>query len=130
MLTNSNIVIAAERYSRIPRDLTNTSMRVSTNLNSYGYLPGRARDILQQGYRRGDIDRIIYSYETPIAWRDRGTWVYPRVTYSVTTSGKHQIHLWQLRPVSVPGDCGLEEYESYLSGRSVYEHGTIRAGRE
>lgn len=35
------------------------------------------------------IDYTIYSYATPIAWRDNGEWIIPDVKYSVTTS-RHQ----------------------------------------
>lgn len=36
----------------------------------------------------GHADYVIYSYSTPIAWRDSddGKWYFPHVKYSVTTS--------------------------------------------
>jgi hypothetical protein len=36
-----------------------------------------------------DADYVIYSYQTPIAWRTQGQWHTPNVKYSVTTS-RHQ----------------------------------------
>lgn len=37
----------------------------------------------------GSADYVIYSYETPIAWRIDGDWTVPDVRYSATTS-RHQ----------------------------------------
>ena len=36
-----------------------------------------------------DADYVIYSYQTPIAWRTQGQWHTPNVKYSATTS-RHQ----------------------------------------
>ena len=33
-----------------------------------------------------DADYVIYSYQTPIAWRTQGQWIQPAARYSVTTS--------------------------------------------
>lgn len=51
---------------------------------SFGRVPDEySLDIFNARY-------VIYSYGTPIAWRDRrGEWTVPDVRYSVTTS-KHQ----------------------------------------
>ena len=86
-----------------------------------GYLPQRLRDILDARFRAGAIDQVIYSYSTPIAWRDSGQWIIPRVTYSQTTSSKHQSQLYRLSNAEyIPWDCGLEEYERVIAGLMRY----------
>jgi len=103
----------------------------------YGAIPRRIGDILDAQFRAGNIDQVIYSYRTPIAWHDvaRNVWVRPDVTYSITTS-HHQGKTWRLENVVfIPWDCGIEEYDSYATRRSVYvgnyrnrSVGTVRAG--
>lgn len=68
-------------------------------LSQLGQLPDEWRAKWRQD--KGEIDYVIYSYETPIAWRVSDTWygnhgqthshrwVMPNVKYSLTTS-KHQ----------------------------------------
>ena len=68
-------------------------------LSQLGQLPDEWR--AQWREDKGEIDYVIYSYQTPIAWRIRDTWygnggqthshrwIVPDVRYSVTTS-KHQ----------------------------------------
>lgn len=51
----------------------------------FGILPEEWKD----AFRVKGLEYVIYSYETPIAWRTNGSWVVPNVKYSVTTS-KHQ----------------------------------------
>lgn len=105
----------------------------------YGQLPERIRRILDAEFRAGNVDQVIYSYSTPIAWHDvaRNVWVRPDVHYSTTTAVKHATHLWRLdNVVFIPWDCGAgDEFESYVTRRSVYvgnyrnrSVGTIRAG--
>ena len=72
--------------------------------------------------------RVIYSYNTPIAWLDRDYgWVIPDVSYSVTTSAKHQTHLWKLRgtTLAMPWDATPEDARRVLSGELVF----TRAGK-
>lgn len=53
-------------------------------------LPHITADILQDAIHRQQVDYIVWSYVTPIAWHLReGRWIMPDVRYSVTTS-KHQ----------------------------------------
>lgn len=71
-------------------------------------LSGETRKEFYAAWNAGRIEYIIWSYDTPIAWRERTTspnrvkgsnghtvgfsqhrWVMPDVTYSMTTS-KHQ----------------------------------------
>ena len=97
-----------------------------------GHLPHRLREIYNDLIRRQRFVPTIYSYRTPIAWKDGDTWIIPAVSYSMTTA-KHQSYLWQLRgSVSIPIDCGLEEYTRYRDGFSIYSryegrYGTVRA---
>jgi hypothetical protein len=44
---------------------------------------------LIQAILNGEIDYMIWSYETPIAWRYRGEWAQNREKYSPTTT-QHQ----------------------------------------
>lgn len=85
-----------------------------------GQLPPRLAAILDARFRAGTIRQVIYSYATPIAWRDGDMWVIPEVTYSVTTSTKHQTHLYRIRGEYVPRDAGLDEYLQILSGATRY----------
>lgn len=49
-----------------------------------GYLPAEHRDAVRAA------TYVVYSYSTPIAWRNAaGQWTCPEVRYSATTS-KHQ----------------------------------------
>lgn len=90
-----------------------------------GHLPRALKNIFHNRshpYRSPFIKGTIYSYGTPIAWFDSeyGVWVVPDVRYSVTTS-KHQSTLWALRNyVSIPADCGMDEYLRYVSGKMIY----------
>jgi hypothetical protein len=53
-------------------------------------LPVKVAELLQEQIHRQQIDYIVWSYETPIAWHHKGNnWSMPDVEYSVTTS-KHQ----------------------------------------
>ena len=53
-----------------------------------GRLPGAWRDVYY--HTVNDIDYIVYSYSTPIAWHTNdGLWFVPGITYSATTS-RHQ----------------------------------------
>lgn len=92
---------------------------------STGRLPYRLAEILAARFERGAVDQVIYSYGTIIAWRDCGTWIVPDVSYSVTTSGKHQSQLWRLPTLrSIPRDAGMDEYLQILDGFAVYQRGT------
>jgi hypothetical protein len=62
------------------------------------WLSGKTRELFFQAWNEGRIDYIIWSYETPIAWREWPSewvgepipeWIAPDDTYTRTTS-KHQ----------------------------------------
>lgn len=52
---------------------------------------GMLPQVWAEDMREYDVDYVVYSYATPIAWRVRetGEWVTPEVFYSPTTS-RHQ----------------------------------------
>lgn len=80
--------------------------------------------------RREHITQVIYSFDTPIMWKDSGVWVRPDARYSVTTSAKHMSTLWKIDgEVYIPEDCGQEEYLRLLSGKMVYLPGYGKLGR-
>lgn len=55
-----------------------------------GRLPRDHANAIMIDYLSGQLDYIVYSYGTPIAWHRADTgWTVPDVRYSVTTS-RHQ----------------------------------------
>lgn len=53
------------------------------------------RDALMTDNEFGNIEYIVWSYDTPIAWYNRrtGKWTRTAYKYSATTSGKHMNNL-------------------------------------
>lgn len=94
------------------------SMSYTPNGYQTGRLPNRLWEILRDLRTRQTYIPMIYSYGTPIAWFDRehGVWVKPDVSYSMTT-GRQQSYVGG---ISIPRDCGWEEYLRYVSGKMVY----------
>ena len=128
--TNADIVPFALRgvsAATTTHNMSTDHFRVGTTRTwapYIGILPLRLVDILHQRFHAKAIRQVIYSYCTPIAWLDGETWVVPDVSYSATTSSKHQSQLWRLRDsVSIPWDCGIEEYQRVLEGHMVYSRG-------
>lgn len=87
-----------------------------------GHLPRRLADILHERFRAGTVRQVIYSYSTPIAWLDDGVWIIPEVSYSATTSTKHQSQLYRLRGAYVPWDAGMSEYLQVIGGHTRYQY--------
>lgn len=89
-----------------------------------GQLPNVWFGILDDAFSNGRISQVIYSYSTPIAWHDsRYGWIIPNVRYSITTSGKHQTHLWRLpygRNITLPYDASDIEAQRVLDGLMDY----------
>lgn len=56
------------------------NVRGSTTLTGFDQLPERYKA------RVRDADYIVYSYETPIAWRSGAQWYMPDVKYSPSTT--------------------------------------------
>lgn len=97
----------------------------------YGHYSGRLPKALSwvMDARSQTITQVIFSYSTPIAWLDAGVWVTPDVQYSITTSARHQTHLWRLgRTVDVIWDTSLNEYMRVLEGKMRYARITAWPG--
>ena len=137
-ITNAMIVPAAIQG----KELSTRSGSFSTlrHVTSRGYLPTFYADLISRrnGYYSGNfVDQVIYSYDTPIAWRERDAidigqhvWVIPDITYSATTSTKHQSQLWKLpNAVRMPADVRtFSEYADLLMGHIEYRHGVMVKG--
>jgi len=88
-----------------------------------GSLPHIWQRYLNNQFAQGKIAQVIYSYSTPIAWLDRDHgWIIPDVRYSITTSTKHQTHLYMLRGthVYVPWDATIDDLIRAVDGRLVF----------
>jgi hypothetical protein len=59
-----------------------------------------------------DADYVIWSYQTPIAWRTQGQWIQPADKYSVTTSKQQGTVRRALRMLDV--------YPRVINGRTVW----------
>lgn len=93
-----------------------------------GHPPRSLQKVLRARYGTGSIRQIIVSYQTPIAWLDGDVWIVPNVTYSVTTSAKHQSQLYRLPNARrVAWDTPLDEYMRVLDGLMVYTDKGTRA---
>lgn len=139
--TNHDIVTAALRGKNAATSTGNMSTdHYREGFTRYGapysgQLPPRLSLILDERFRAGAISQVIYSYSTPIAWLDGDTWVIPAVSYSITTSTKHQSQLYRLfssvsvnLTVKIPYDCGQDEYLRYVSGQMAYRNGRTVPG--
>lgn len=121
----------ARHIQHIPARDIDTYGAMSYTPNGYwtGYLPDRLVRVLSNLRDRQKHIPMVYSYGTPIAWydSDHGAWVKPDVSYSVTT-GKHQGYLWSLNAITIPADCGIQEYERYVSKQTIYQGNTTIPG--
>ena len=109
-----------------------TTGNMSTNSYRVGYsrftpyrgnLPKAWARLLGERFHAGRISQVIYSYSTPIAWQDADYgWIIPRVTYSITTSSKHQTHLYRLRGrnLAMPWDATPEDAQRVMDGRMLF----------
>lgn len=80
---------SAREFISAREEFNGSSMRGRKNpTGEIGRLPGAWRDVYY--HTANDIDYIVYSFATPIAWHTtKGLWLIPAVTYSGYTS-KHQ----------------------------------------
>jgi len=113
-ITNAHIVPAAINGQTL--DAGNFWTTNDTKYGPTGHLPSRLAAILRA--RSAHIAQVIYSYSTPIAWLDNGVWIVPNVTYSATTSSKHQSQLRWAR--NLPWDAGMDEYLQVIAGATKY----------
>ena len=119
--TNADIIrIALSGQSGCTRNNNFSTAHYQEGYMSYcGQLPSGWATILDAAFREGRISQVIYSYSTPIAWHDsRYGWIIPVVSYSITTSSKHQTHLYRLRGqhIAVPYDASAAEIQRVLDG--------------
>lgn len=79
-------------YSREEFD-TGGSLRGRTILTTTGQLPNEFVTTIRVLEAEGHLSYVVYSYNTPIAWRDvYGDWTVPDTFYSHTTSNhQHKI---------------------------------------
>lgn len=134
-LTNAAIVGCALRGEDAQTSTGNMSTdRVTHGLVGYytGQLPRVWRHVLSDAALAGRISQVIYSYSTPIAWHDsQYGWIVPQVTYSPTTSSKHQTHLWKLREarrIYLPYDATPEDAQRVLDRKMYYDGKRTYAG--
>lgn len=129
--TNAEIVTEA-----IAGRTAHTGNRNMSTRNVAGYLASatgcldyRLARILKDRVESGDVTQVIYSYDTPIAWLDGDVWVIPFARYSITTSTKHQTHLYRLpNRVDVPVDVSADEYARVIAGYMRFTRG-LSGGR-
>lgn len=120
--TNAQIVALALRGIEGETTTGNMSTENRAGLpyaGSRGHLPAPWAQLYVERAQALAVLRVIYSYNTPIAWLDaEHGWIIPSVTYSPTTSSKHQTHLWRLGGTTryMPWDATAEDARRVLSG--------------
>ncbi|AWY05832.1 hypothetical protein SEA_PIONEER3_4 [Microbacterium phage Pioneer3] len=125
-LTNSQIVPLALMGGQGETTTGNMSVSDRTGrryMGDTGQMPRPWARLIDERAQAGAVSMVIYSYSTPIAWRDADYgWVIPNVTYSVTTSAKHQNQLWRLRGTTyyMPWDATAEDARRVLSGELAF----------
>jgi hypothetical protein len=67
----------------------NLSGRWCDKLPETGQLPEAHRDMLNEDIENEGSQYVIFSYNTPIAWKTNGWWYIPDIKYSTTTTN-HQ----------------------------------------
>lgn len=80
---------------------------------------------LDSRFKAGAISQVIYSYSTPIAWFDvQYGWTIPAESYSTTTSGKHQTHLWRTTGTTyaIPHDATDEDVRRVFDGEMYFTY--------
>lgn len=89
-----------------------------------GHMPSNWAELLDSRFRAGRVAQVIYSYSTPIAWLDaEHGWIVPSVSYSHTTSTRHQSQLYRLpnaRRIAAPYDATGEDMRRVLAGELAF----------
>ncbi|AWY06337.1 hypothetical protein SEA_TANDEM_4 [Microbacterium phage Tandem] len=125
-LTNSQIVPLALMGGEGETTTGNMSVSDRTGrryMGGTGQMPRPWARLIDERAQAGAVSMVIYSYSTPIAWRDADYgWVIPDVTYSTTTSCKHQNKLWRLYGTTyyMPWDATAEDARRVLSGELAF----------
>lgn len=127
-LNNDQIIGAALRGENATTKTGNMSTDAYTVGHSrftpyQGSLPKAWARVLSEAFHAGRISQVIYSYSTPIAWHDsEHGWIIPIVTYSVTTSNRHQSQLWKIstaKRILLPWDATHEDAQRVMD-RKMY----------
>lgn len=122
--TNQDIVRYAQQ-GMFARTSTGAMSTEHTKYPSSGRLPRAFRHLLSEAISARRVSQVIYSYSTPIAWLDsEHGWIIPDVSYSITTSTKHQTHLYRLkgRRISLPYDATEEDAVRVLRGELMFTY--------
>lgn len=125
--TNAQIISLAIRGIEGETTTGNMSTENRGGLSYYGsrgYMPRAWSAFYGERAKERAVLTVIYSYNTPIAWLDREHgWIVPVVSYSPTTSSKHQSLLHRLpnvRRVLVPWDATSEDLERVMDRRMYF----------
>lgn len=123
--TNSQIVTAAlnGKDAETKNGNMSTSNHHTLRYWSTGNMPHAWDRTYRSRVRAGKVRQVIYSYATPIAWLDEEYgWIIPQVSYSITTSSKHQTHLYRLRGrhIKLAWDATPEDAQRVLDGVMVF----------
>lgn len=91
---------------------------------SLGHMPKAWAQFYSERSQDRAVLTVIYSYNTPIAWLDRDHgWIVPVVSYSRTTSSKHQPLLYRLPNalrVLIPWDATRDDLERVMTRRMYF----------
>ena len=120
--TNADVVKHAIKGDSAKSSTGNMTTKPGSKFpNPWGsWLPDRLATILRRN--SDEISQVIYSYDTPIAWKHGDRWITPAVSYTTTTSTRHQTHLYMLlNRVVIPADCGLTEYHDLIENRITFD---------
>lgn len=129
--TNAQIVSLALKGIEGETTTGNMSTENRAGLRYAGstvHMPSSWARLYTERNHAGMVSTVIYSYNTPIAWLDADHgWIIPDVSYSITTSSKHQSQLHRLRGrrIAAPHDATPEDMRRVLNGEMVF----VRAGR-
>lgn len=126
--TNRQVALAAASGKDAISGSGNFSTRRDPASTNVGWHEGtRLGNILAKRIAAGAIQQIVYSFWTPIAWKDSGVWVAADTYYSAITSSHHASKFYLIGPMHyVPEDAGMDEYLSVVEGRSIYERANGR----
>ena len=98
---------SASKFISERREFDGNSMSARNSpAGSVGRLPGAWRSVYYNTVN--DIDYIVYSFNTPIAWHTPYGWLIPRITYSSYTAR----HFWYVYQVALSENDPFERIEA------------------
>lgn len=121
MSTTTNALVPSRAVSRPTEEHTGRGAMSYTPRGYWtGHLPHKLAERFHEAVQRDRFVPTIYSYGTPIAWKEGDAWIVPDVSYSTTTS-KHQSHLYVLpNKEYVPADVSREEIDRVAAGLMTF----------